>query len=181
MGIQRKFFSKKSPGLEFCFGKIQLNVGSFIVYCQTEVLLLFWSLWHNYDTDYIYTGFWTVSNITFLQYNLLIPISCDPVINGKEDLDVQCVFSWLGFLLIDNFRNREGVEGSERSNTTITIVTKTSVFNNAVFYTWNSFLNFISAHFLITDYFITWQIFLWPPSTKLFPDFSQWFVNVFVF
>ena len=49
-----------------------------------------------------------VSNITFLQYNLLIPISCDPVINGKEDLDVQCVFSWLGFLLIDNFRNREG-------------------------------------------------------------------------
>lgn len=46
--------------------------------------------------------------LLFYNTTFLIPISCDPVINGKEDLDVQCVFSWLGFLLIYNFRNREG-------------------------------------------------------------------------
>lgn len=55
-----------------------------------------------------------------LFYNtiLLIPISGDPVINGKEDLDIQHVFSWLGFLLIYNCsEQRRRVEGSEESNT----------------------------------------------------------------
>lgn len=81
---------------------------------------------------------------TLLFYNttLLIPISCDPVINGKEDLDVQRVFSWLEFLLIYNCSETEKERGTQKDLTqlAITIVTKTSVFHYAVFHTWNSFL-----------------------------------------
>lgn len=57
MGIQRKIFFKKSPGLKLCFGEILLNVCDFIMHCQTEVVLLFWSLWHSYYPDSFYTGF----------------------------------------------------------------------------------------------------------------------------
>ena len=88
MGIQRKIFFKKSPGLKLCFGKILLNMCNFIMHCQTEVVLLFWSVWHGYYPDSFYTGFWMVSNITFLKVNLLISILYDLVINGNEDLDV---------------------------------------------------------------------------------------------
>lgn len=61
--------------------------------------------------------------------------------NGKEDLDIQCVFLWLGFLLmsITVQKKRRRVEGNENlTQLTTTIVIKTTVFHYAIFYTWNS-------------------------------------------
>lgn len=171
MGIQRKIFFKKSPGLKLCFGEILLNVYNFIMHCQTEVVLLFWSLWHSYYPDSFYTGFWMVSNITFLKFN---PSNIYIIwFSYKWKWRIRCIICHLFmarflFLSIAVQRQRERVEGSQKSNTT-------NYFHNHqnpkyfIMLLLLPGIHFSSTHFPITDGFITWQIFLWPPSTKTLP------------